>query len=96
MKLDSRPDCPKCGRLLDGATSPDNLARKPKNGDISICVYCLSINEFSVNDKGEMQLIAFTKERIEEFRKKFPDEFELIINYRIAIAQAKANNNFPL
>jgi hypothetical protein len=92
IKLNSKPHCPSCDKCLDGATNSDMSQRQPRSGDISICVYCLSINMFKV-DGDDVSLMGFSKEQLEDFKERFPDEFEMINNYRTAIAEAKAKSD---
>lgn len=39
--------CPRCGRVLDGhiaVDDPDDEARAPDNGSLTICAYCATIS----------------------------------------------------
>lgn len=42
--------CPKCGEMIDGWTETGH-GHKPKPGDASICVYCLSVLVFDATPK---------------------------------------------
>jgi len=39
FKLPFKPKCPQCSAILDGATNDKD--NQPKDGDITICAYCL-------------------------------------------------------
>lgn len=41
------PACPHCGRPADGAMGLDD--ETPRDGDISICGYCINISIFQAN-----------------------------------------------
>jgi len=43
--------CPKCGKVMDAATSAINDAAPPRAGDISICLYCRNVAEFTADLK---------------------------------------------
>lgn len=49
IENDILPDylCLKCHRKLDAASDPYNKERRPKPGDISICLYCGNLAAFS-------------------------------------------------
>ena len=49
-QLDTKPQCPSCNKLLDGFTSIQ-LGHEPKPGDISVCLYCRKVLEFTNNMK---------------------------------------------
>ncbi len=54
-QLDTRPHCPTCKKLLDGFTAVDH-DKKPKAGDVTICVYCNEVLQF--NDDMSMKLAS--------------------------------------
>lgn len=54
--------CPKCKKKLDGATS--FYGQKPVPGDVTICLYCLSVLTFG----KDMKMVYLTEEEI----KKLP------------------------
>ena len=93
MQLKSKPHCPSCNKCLDGTTGVNGENILPPDGAISICIYCLGINRFNVNGE-EVTLTAYTKEMLEEMKMNHPGDYEMITNYRIAIAHAKEKNNF--
>ena len=41
--------CPKCGKVMDAATSVLHDPTQPKAGDISICLYCRNVAEFTAD-----------------------------------------------
>jgi hypothetical protein len=50
--------CPKCGAKNDGASGILG-AKRPKHGDLSICAYCQSFNEFArVGDGLELRVLS--------------------------------------
>jgi hypothetical protein len=48
IRVEEQP-CPVCGKLLNMAVSVALEIRAPKTGDISICVYCETINVFQAD-----------------------------------------------
>jgi hypothetical protein len=62
FQLKGNPRCPKCNALLDGGCGLNNHGAEPAPGDVTICVYCGSLNCF----KDDLQLRTMTfKQRIE-------------------------------
>ncbi len=50
MKVRDRNPCPSCMRNLSGATGVgDSEGKKPRMGDISLCVYCGAVLTFVRN-----------------------------------------------
>jgi len=43
-KLENKPTCPQCKATLDGASHADST---PEPGDLTICVYCTALLQFS-------------------------------------------------
>lgn len=41
--------CPYCGYLCDSATNTVENARKPREGDLTICIKCGEISKFGKN-----------------------------------------------
>lgn len=39
--------CGKCGKDLDGAAAADGKDAAPKAGDLTLCLYCGQLHEFS-------------------------------------------------
>jgi hypothetical protein len=79
--------CAGCGKNLDGATGVEKNVR-PKVGDVTICVYCLTIQIFGPgmilhqpddNEMGELvksgtwDNLHQLIERIKEFKQANPD-----------------------
>ena len=56
--LPHAPKCPKCGHILDAATSLENASPKP--GDVTICVGCGNLLEF-LKDKPWLAPISQEK-----------------------------------
>ncbi len=46
-------NCGNCGKKLDEHSNIDDDALKPKEGDISVCLYCGEVNQF-INGKLEL------------------------------------------
>ncbi len=59
-KTNSESRCHKCESLLDTATGEK---KKPKSGDISICIYCGAIGVF----KEDLKIRALTNEEQEHY-----------------------------
>ena len=51
--------CPHCHKVMDAATHEDRVVR-PKPGDISICIYCAGVAQFS----PELALVAFSEDEM--------------------------------
>lgn len=80
-QLKSKPHCPNCKKLLDGFTRLPDKA-KPKPGDISVCLYCGEILEFT----DDLQLIHADADTIAQV--DFP---ELQQAHRISAAFRESN-----
>lgn len=74
--------CAKCGKILDGQTCATLDQRKPKDGDVSLCMYCNTLAIFDVR-KGRLR--KPTQTEIAEILKD-PE----IARVRAAIAISKA------
>lgn len=80
ISAETKPSsCPKCGHGLDMATSTEIKGRQvPVKGDISICIYCFSINRFE-NDHA---LRVSTPEEISESILEAPEMYTKVENMR--------------
>jgi hypothetical protein len=58
-ELVDAPDCPGCGKTLDGFTPINNLST-PKDGDLTICVYCHTALVFQAGEGGALTLRRVT------------------------------------
>ena len=56
FRLNRRLVCPVCRKGADGASTEDMNARRVSPGDLSVCVYCASVNEYIYHD-GEQALL---------------------------------------
>lgn len=56
-QLAGEPTCPVCHKVMDGFTGPTSR-KVPKDGDVALCVYCLSLSIFTINSLG---LLAFRR-----------------------------------
>lgn len=56
MKLDVKPMCPYCDKMLDGMVASDGSAAHPKDGDYSICLYCHGYLEFKTTHYNKLNL----------------------------------------
>lgn len=75
-KIDAHISCPTCKNTLDGFTEVDDDSRKPKDGDISICVYCGSINKYA-NDVKD--LIKMDQDSLLSLEKECPEDFNKVL-----------------
>lgn len=48
-ELEAKWPCPKCRKVLDGATAIDNDGSPPKAGDYSVCAYCLTLLRYGTD-----------------------------------------------
>jgi hypothetical protein len=46
-ELDSAPNCPNCGKTLDGFSSAELKSQRPREGDMGICLYCGTISKYT-------------------------------------------------
>lgn len=65
--------CKNCNAKLDAGTSLQN--HQPKEGDISICIYCLTITTFD----SDLNLIPMSKAQLDELKKESPMSYESIL-----------------
>lgn len=47
-------NCQNCGKRLDQHSNVDDESLKPRDGDISVCMYCGEVNQFK---NGKLELI---------------------------------------
>lgn len=40
--------CPQCGATLDAAQRPNSDGLRPKVGDVTTCLYCTAVLEFTI------------------------------------------------
>lgn len=62
LKQEHIPICPHCLKGLDGFTS--TKGQTPRNGDVSICLYCNSTLEF-INVMGQLHLQPVSDDALE-------------------------------
>lgn len=55
IKQDKKPTCPNCGGVLNGFAGI-NGARKPIQGDFSVCAKCYHLLVFNINEGGVISL----------------------------------------
>lgn len=75
-KIDSHITCPTCKNTLDGFAEVADEGAKPKDGDISICVYCGSINKYT-NDVKD--LIKMDQDSLLALERESPEDFNTVI-----------------
>jgi len=76
--------CPECGAHNDGAAPVDGGTYSPKKDDISLCMYCGSINLF--ND--DLTIRPIPSELLLEIKKNEPETYETLMS---AVIYIKAN-----
>ena len=69
-------NCQNCGKRLDQHSNVDDESLKPRDGDISVCMYCGEVNQF-INGKLELidikilpMVVQQEISRIEQARQK--------------------------
>lgn len=68
--------CPSCHKPLDGVTGNG----KPKNEDISICIYCHEILMFT--GKGmNLSLVKMSEAEKEDIKLNAPETWEKLMQY---------------
>lgn len=70
--------CPNCQKPLDAATSAFDKDAVPEAGDISICVYCQSVNRFM----DDFTLRALDEYELELLIKEMPELSSLIVGIK--------------
>ena len=61
--LENVPRCPRCGKTLDGwSIGSDDSKTKPQAGDLTVCIYCSAVLQFT----EVMELIMAPAEAILE------------------------------
>ena len=63
--LKSKPTCPVCRIVLDGVGHVTNEALMPKEGDATVCSYCMSLLIFTKN----LSLRIATRKETKEIEK---------------------------
>lgn len=82
--------CPYCGVKQDGATStgkmldPDFISSGPKEGSISLCVYCANISQYG----KDLKLEKISNELLEKIKAEEPDIAEQIEKVQVGIMEA--------
>jgi len=83
--------CSNCQHLLDAATNLENEKVEPNDGDISICVYCGQIGQYSsdgsISPMREDQMYSLFKEQ--------PDLAKQVLEIQSVFAymRSKPSNN---
>lgn len=67
--------CPRCGKVLDGASSATEDPSGPKPGDVSICLGCYAPLKF----RSDMTLRYLTKEEWEAMPPDMLEEMRSVI-----------------
>ena len=73
--LKGTPRCPACKERLDGASGLDG-ALVPKDGDLSVCIYCAAGLAYVVDNTGSYSLRAVTSD--EASNKKLKEAQEMV------------------
>lgn len=74
-KLDKSNECLECGEVLDMATSVEGDNAIPTPGDVTVCIRCGTIAQFT----EEMNLKPITSEMEEDFKEQNPEGWKLMI-----------------
>ena len=78
--------CPHCGYKMNGATpSNEETEGAPTPGALSICINCLTVNQFADDGSGGLKIVEFDIDELE------PDDRKEIDDLRRHIASFKAN-----
>ena len=75
IRLPKWLSCPKCKTSQDSFTSTENV-KQLKDGDLCVCAYCGSINEFKTDN-----FVSVTKEKLKELRDKQPETYAQSMYY---------------
>ena len=82
------PVCPHCSKLIDGASAADGTNAFPKDGDRTLCFYCLNPSVFVAGPFG-LTLRAMTSEEDEEFRSNHGDTIEMLRRVRAEVRRSR-------
>ncbi len=72
--------CPNCNELMDGYRGVSNKSdsRPPEPGDITICLYCLSINRWT-GTKTNLSLEHMTNKELAALSKQQPEAYRELL-----------------
>ena len=79
--------CPVCNYAADSATSV-NTDSIPKNGDISLCINCSSLNEFVIGDC--VSLIPVSEKTIDDLKRNAPGIYSHVMKIADVIRKKHA------
>lgn len=54
--------CPSCGAKTDGATGVGTEIRIPREGDLTICIYCGEFGVYRLDDEADFYIDTVTME----------------------------------
>ena len=75
--------CPDCNKTLDGIASEHGC--KPKNNDISLCIYCGCVSKYVGEEEDELHLVKYTEEDFNELKNTDEDSYNHVMNIRRVI-----------
>ena len=64
-RLNGKPACISCARVLDGFT-PLHIDSSPSNGDLTVCTYCGELQQFVITEGGNVSYTAASLEALDE------------------------------
>lgn len=83
IKLAGKPTCPKCFKILDGASEADDPHGEahPVEGDLCVCAYCCSVLEYQ-EERGEGSYHLMTESEFEDLSVELKHQINSI---RVAV-----------
>lgn len=64
-------NCIRCGKTLDMHTCIEEKGAKPKEGDMTMCVYCGELYSFNENT----EIVSMTDEQSKKFADESPEQY---------------------
>ena len=77
--------CPNCLELIDAATSPYDKDNRPREGDLSVCLYCSAI--LKVND--DLSLSKVEQGEIDDVKENEPELFAQLMQVQAFVTNLR-------
>lgn len=87
--------CPGCGKGLDTASSTDGSDDRPVPGDISVCLYCGTLGEYTAGNPLGIRILT-TEERDEVLEGNASLKLVLAIRQEVMVQAVKEGKVAPL
>ena len=87
-KLESKLHCLKCKENVDGFSCEEDAS--PRDGDISICVYCGTIGKYAQN---VTKLEPMTESELESIKLEEPEVYKQLQDASLVISYMSKNKS---